>query len=633
MTRRRRRALALASALALVAGGVVVAGCGGDDNKAAGTTSGGGGATTDGGTATKGGTYRVGVSDLGYSNGFDPSAEYTAVSWQIQRNLMVRTLLGYRFTEGPTGNEPVPDLATEIPTPTNGGKTWTFTLKDNVKFGAPLNRAITSKDIAYSFERLANPKVAAGYAFYYTDIVGFQAFADGKAKTISGITTPNAKTIVFNLTKPLGDFIYRLTMPATGPIPREVGKCFEQSGRYGRYVISSGPYQIEGADKLNPASCATMKPISGFNPVRSLSLVRNPMYDAATDVETTRESNPDRFTWTVNTNSKDIFDKIDAGELEGSQDAIPADVARRYLRDDALKDRVKPRVDDGTRYITMNLTEAPFDDIHVRKAVNLVMDKGGLLRAWGGTTYGEVGTHIIPSSLLPATDEVANYDPYPSPDGAGDLAAAMAEMKLSAYDKDKDGLCDAGPCKGTLLINRNVDPYPKMEPILVESLKKIGITPTVRSLPTGSAYTLIQTVAKKIPIGANPIWGKDYSDASTFAVLFDGRNLAPTNNSNYSLVGITAAKAKEIGASYPAGGVPNVDADIDKCNALPAGDERLECWFAFDKKLMEEVVPWVPYFASKNTDLLGPAVTKWDFDQSAGETAYSKVAVDPSKQK
>lgn len=628
---RRRKALALASALALVAGGALVAGCGGDDE--GGTDTGGGGTATTEGTVTKGGTYRMAMVDLGYSNGFDPSAEYTSVSWNIQSNLLVRPLVGYNHRSGAAGNVPVPDLATAIPEPTDGGKTWTFTLKDGVKFGAPLNRAITSKDIAYAFERIATPSVAAGYGFYYTEIAGWKAFSEGKAKTIAGITTPDDKTIVFKLTKAVPDFTYRLAMPATAPIPREVGSCFEQSGRYGRYVISSGPYQIEGSDKLDVTSCKTMKPISGFNPVRNLNLERNPNYDPATDVETTRESNPDKFSFTVNTNSKDIFDKIAAGELEGSQDAIPADVARKFLRDENLKDRVKAFPDDGTRYITMNLTEAPFDDVNVRKAVNFVMDKEGLVRAWGGSTYGTVPGHFIPDALLPATDEVANYDAYPSENGAGDLAAAQEAMKASKYDKDKDGLCDAAACKDTLLVTRNVDPYPKMEPILVDSLKKIGINVTVRALPTGSAYTLIQTANKKIPIAANPAWAKDYGDASTFGVIFDGRNIAPTNNTNYSLVGITEAQAKEAGSSYPAGGVPSVDADIDACNALPVGDERLECWFAFDKKLMEEIVPVVPYLLSNNTDLIGPSVTAYDFDQSTSEAALSHVAVDVSKQK
>ena len=102
--------------------------------------------------------------------------------------------------------------------------------------------------------------------FYFPVIKGFSAYGKGEAKSISGIKTPNAKTIVFTLTEPTGDFLMRLALPATGPIPQEVAKCFEgKPGAYGRYVISSGPYMIEGSDALNISSCNAMKPISGFD--------------------------------------------------------------------------------------------------------------------------------------------------------------------------------------------------------------------------------------------------------------------------------------------------------------------------------------------------------------------------------
>ena len=83
---------------------------------------------------------------------------------------------------------------------------------------------------------------------------------------------------------------------------------------------------------------------------------------------------------------------------------------------------------------------------------------------------------------------------------------------------------------------------------------------------------------------------------------------------------------------YPKGGVPSVDAKIDECSEL-TDSARIACWIELDKQLTEEVVPWVPYMFGANTDLIGPAVTKWDFDQFSGEAAYAHVAVDPSKQK
>ena len=260
---RRRVAVVIAAALGAVAltAGLVSAASAGSEAQSA-----------------KGGTYRVGwESTFGWSDSFDPTGEYLANFIAIYTNLLGRNLVGYNHVVGTAGNVPVPDLATAIPKPTNGGKTWTFRLKSGIRFGPPVNREITSSDIKYALERLADPKNGGQYAFYFNVIKGFEAVGKGEAQSVSGITTPNAKTIVFNLTKPTGDFPKRLGMPAAGPIPHEVADCFKgKPGEYGRFVISSGPYMIEGSQNLDIKSCDAMKPISGYDGKTSLVLVRNP---------------------------------------------------------------------------------------------------------------------------------------------------------------------------------------------------------------------------------------------------------------------------------------------------------------------------------------------------------------------
>jgi hypothetical protein len=226
----------------------------------------------------------------------------------------------------------------------------------------------------------------------------------------------------------------------------------------------------------------------------------------------------------------------------------------------------------------------------------------------------------------------ADYAPYQAAPYAGDEAAAKEFMKLSKYDTDKDGLCDAPACKDVLHFNRNFGPWAAMGPVIEASFAKIGLTLATREQPTSPAYTNLQNVSKKIPVGSNAGWGKDYADPSTFMVLFDGRNIIPTGNSNYALIGLTEDTAKTAKIDFPAGGVPSVDADIDACVPL-TGQARTDCWVALDKKLTEEVVPWIPYLDSANVDLIGPAVTNYDYDQFSGEQGLAHVAVDPSKQK
>jgi peptide/nickel transport system substrate-binding protein len=616
--RQQVRLVGLALALALVA-----AACGGGDNESSST----GGQQA---TPQKGGVLRIAQSDFGFTNGFDPTGEYIASAWTLY-GALTRTLMSTKHIANAPGNELFPDLATAAPQISSDGLKYTFKLKQGVKFGPPVNREITSKDIAYAFQRInAAPLVAQYGASYY---FGFIKGMDGKAKSadepVSGIETPDDQTIVFNLEKPVGDFLYRVSMPATAAIPEEVAKCFKKAGDYGRYVISSGPYMIQGSDKLDASSCSTMKPISGFDPSKQITLVRNPNYDQATD--TTRSNYVDGITVTIDTNVDDIFSRIQAGDLDSSiSDQPPKPVLQQYLTDSAKKPYLHSNSGDRTNYITMNWAVAPFDDLHVRKAANWVMDKQGILQAWGGSTFGVIATHNIPPIVL--DDKLgADYNPYATPDNRGDEAKAKDEMKQSKYDSNKDGVCDAKECSGLVMINRNLPVYTDSEAVVVSSLAKIGIKVKPRELATSAAYTTIQTVKNKIPIALNAGWGKDYADAYTFAgPLFDSRAIIATGNTNYPLQGMTPDQAKTLGIPYPQGvTIPSVDADIDACQkiALDKPDDRNQCYADLDKKLMEEDVPWVPYLWVNTITVTGNTVTKWEFDQFSGYLSVTQMAV------
>jgi len=580
----------------------------------------------------RGGVYRVENESYEWTGGFDPTGEYLGTALGIYSNLLVRTLLGYRHVAGEEGNELIPDLAEDMPEVSDDGLTWTFRIRDGVMFSPPVNREVTSRDIEYAFKRIGTESIVAQYGFYYSVIEGMDEFtkAGGLAKKgndISGIETPDDKTITFKLTAPTGDFGYRLSMPAAGPIPEEVAKCFMKANEYGRFVITTGPYMIEGADKLNISNCGAMKPLSGFHPNKHLTMVRNPNYDEATDTPEARENFVDRFEFTLNTNSKDIFNRIKAGQAEGEEAGVPPEVIREYSTDDELKDRLQLNSGDRTWYITMNLTQPPFDDIHVRKAANWIMDKEGLRRARGGRTAGDIAHHVVPDLMF--ENQLEDYKPYGTEGDAGDLERAKEEMSQSKYDTDKDGICDAPECRNVLHVNRNTDLWVAMEPVVEESFRKIGIQLVSRQFE--DSYTVIQTVKRQVPVSTTPGWGKDFADASTFMVLFDSESIIPEGNVNYSLVGLTPELAKEVGAKGTVEGIPSIDADIDHCNELTE-DERLDCWMDLDKKLMEEVVPWVPYLDATNIDVIGPSVTKYEYDQFSGITAYSHVAVDAEQQ-
>jgi peptide/nickel transport system substrate-binding protein len=570
-----------------------------------------------------GGTLTFGWEQaFGFTDNADPTGEYLGDWFGIASNLLVRTLIGYNHVANGPGNALVPDIATSVPKPTNGGKTYTFHLKHGIKFGPPLNREITATDILTAMKRLANPKDGAQYAFYYSPIIGFDA---GKGRSIAGIKIPDPYTIVFNLNKPTGDFLYRMAMPATGPMPAEVMKCFEgQPGKYGQNLISTGPYMLAGSDKVDASSCSAIKPASGYDGQTIYNLVRNPNYNPSTDSKAARENFPDEFKFVVNASADDIFNKIDAGEYDLAQSTIPPQVLAKYCTPGKVNTaRCHQNSGDRTWYMYMNMTQPPFDDVKVRQAMNWVVDKHSLVQAWGGPAVGTVANHIVPDSMF--SNQLADYNPYRTNGDLGSVEKAKKALKGSKYDTGKNGMCSASECKNVLLVadTRLVDT--KMLPIIQSDAKKIGISFKVRTIK--GAYPTLQTPSNNVAISERPGWGKDYADAGTFFTpLFASYDIVKNGNPNYSLVGITPKIAAEVGAKGTIAGVPSIDSDIATCQAQ-SGSPRLSCWENLDKKVMTKVVPWIPYFWQTVTKITSTNVTKYEYDQFSTTAAYAHIAV------
>jgi len=613
---------------------LLAAACGGNGTSPGASGTGTSGST--GGSTQKGGVYRTAIEDFGFTGAFDPTGEYLGNAWGLYSEMLIRTLVTFKHVEGVAGDEIVPDLATNTGDISSDGLTYTFHLKPGLKWGPPLDRAITTKDIAFAFQRIDSSALVAQYGFYYDGTIeGMNGAVDKKASdiSISGIETPDDSTIVFHLQQATGDFLYRLALPAAGPMPPEVAGCFDKAGDYGRDVVSSGPYMIKGADQIDISPCKSIRPMSGFDPTKSLKLVRNPNYDPATDSPDVRANWIDGFEANVDSNTDDIFNKIETGELDGSWTSQPpAQVLQKYATDSSLKPMFHSDPGDRTWYITMNFLVPPFDDIHVRKAVNFVINKQALQKAWGGPLRGQIATHTIPPTVLPGFP--SDYDPYKTPNEAGDVNAAKNEMKQSRYDSNHDGVCDSSVCKNVLFVNRTTPPFVNMTPTIQENLALIGIQVKARELDPGTAYTTIQTVKNLVPIAANAGWGKDYADPGTFAVLWDSSGINCEGQINYPEVGMSEAQAKKCGvlpewqaASRADGGsLPNVDSKFDQCNAK-IGQDRRACWIAFDQNLMENVVPWVPYLWANSFTIVGKTVTHYEFDQFPGVISFCHIAV------
>jgi len=590
----------------------------------------------------RGGTLRLVVrldqSDPSAPSYLDPQVSYSAEAFELYRCCLARTLLtsGGRPTNR-GGAELRPDVAVKLPTVSSDGLTWTFMLRRGLRYAPPLqDEEITAADFVRALQRtakLGGPPEAfegvGGYRQYYSVIQGFDQYAEGSASSIAGVETPDDYTLVLRLTSPTGDLGYRLSLPSIAPIPPgpsggPFGVADGHDDTFGRYFVSSGPYMIKGSDALRFDVPAKDQPsVSGIEPKR-LTFVRNPSWRGSTDPA--RPAYVDEIVMNVLNDDEDaLAAAVEGGRADlvmayGRPPQAPLWQIERYRADESLG-RVEVNRRDGVRFISMNLAMPPFDDVHVRKAMNLIVDKAALIAAAGGPLIGDVTGHIGLDSS--EQNLLISYDPYRTPGNKGSAELARAEMKLSRYDADHDGLCDANACEEVVAYYLETSPqFAAMAPIVRASAAKIGIKVLLQG--SDSFYDDISPAASKIPLALFPGWGKDYLNAAQFfEPLFAESSIG---NANFSLLGATDELLREAG--YATTSVPSVDDRIRACQAR-IGHAQLECWTGLDQYLMEKVVPWVPFLAENHIQVIPARIVNYSFDQAAIAPALEHVALQP----
>jgi peptide/nickel transport system substrate-binding protein len=144
---------------------------------------------------------------------------------------------------------------------------------------------VTSADVKYAIERGLMPGVANGYeTIYFNTLHGFKDAQAAvkkdptKAPDISGITTPDDHTIVFQLDQPVAKqyFVGALSLPVTAPVPPEYAKKYDTQNpsTYSQHEVATGPYMLQA----NSSGTVT-----GYSPGKEIKLVRNPNWDPNTD--------------------------------------------------------------------------------------------------------------------------------------------------------------------------------------------------------------------------------------------------------------------------------------------------------------------------------------------------------------
>jgi peptide/nickel transport system substrate-binding protein len=548
---------AVAAALALV-----VAGCGGDDSSSSEQPAQNNAAPKE---AKKGGDLTVMyAADV---DNIDPGITYYQygfnVAYVTQRPL-------YSFKPDDATN-PEPDLAEGPPQISDGGKTLTVKIRSGVKYAPPVNREVKSADVKYAIERGFLKTVNGPYVgIYLSDVNGVKAFQDGKAKEISGITTPDDQTIVFKMARPRAAIVAgALAMPASAPVPKDYAQKYDEAAgtsKYGNYQAFTGPYMIE-----NDSSGK----LTGYTPGSIIKLVRNPNWDASTDFKpayadsvTIKEGNDAQVA------SRQILD----GQSQVSGDfQLPGQILSSVSQGDKKDQLVLTPPTGRFRYIALNTTVKPFDDPNVRKALSAVFDRDAMRKAFGGTLVGDIPTHWIPPGQ-PGFDE-AGGDAGPGVDflskPQGDLNLAMEYMKKAGYSSGKyDGGKTFSGVSDNATLQKNVSE------VAVAQFAKLGFKVDMKYVTRDSMYTKFCQIPKSQPDVCPSVgWLKDFADPETLLdPVFNGKNILQVGNSNFAQLND-----------------PKVNELMTKAEVVNDASKRNQAWGDVDKAVTEAApsIPWL----------------------------------------
>jgi len=336
------------------------------------------------------------------------------------------------------------DLCTEMPKPTDGGKTYTFKLRHGVKFSDGSD--LTAKDVVATYNKIIFPPkgvASARKAFYVM---------------VDKVSAPDDYTVVFNLKYPSGAFIPALANPYNFIYSKAI--LDKDMHWYEKNVMGSGPFIWDGREagafikgKRNPNYYIKGKPyLDGFEAIFAKK------------------------------------QSLRVQAVQGDRAAIEFRGFPPKSRDDLVKALGKKITVQESNWncvliVTPNHQKKPFDDVRVRRALTLAIDR------WGGSKYlsniaivKAVGGVVFPGHPLAATkaelQQIAGYWP--------DINKSRAEAKKLLKEAGQEHL------KFTLN-NRGVDqPYKIVGTWLIDQWKQIGLQVDQRVQPTGPFYATLR---------------------------------------------------------------------------------------------------------------------------------------------
>lgn len=469
-------------------------------------------------------------------------------------------LVGFQKVAGQAGTRVVPDLATAIPKPTHGGKTYTFHVRSGIRYSD--GTTLKPSDFRNVFERMFKVHGPTAGSFY-GGIVGAQAClkAPGTCSLAKGVVANDAaSTVTFNLIRADGEFMQKLALPFAFAVPPSAPNTDAGTNP----LPGTGPYKW-----------------AEYTPSKQIRLVRN-TYFKQWSAAAQPDGYVDEFLVKFGLPLEAEITQVENGQADAiiSPGGLPPDrlgeISTRYTSQTHINSTA------GLMYMAMNTRVAPFNNVMVRRAINYAADRNAMVKVFGGPKLAQPTCQILP----PGFPGYAPYCPY-SAGGGGKVWKAPNLAKARQ-------LIAASGTKGqsVTIVNPNIPPGQATGLYFTSLLNKLGYKAKLKLLALPVFDRLVKNSRNKVQMNFQ-VWFADYPAASDFLnVLTSCQGFRPNDDANANVAEFCN---------------PKISAKMNSAVAVGATDQIAanRLWMSIDKQVTDQapevalINPQVVSFVSK----------------------------------
>ncbi len=473
--------------------------------------------------------------------------------------LLYRFLTEYTYNYETQELELVGDLA-ESWESNEDSTVWTFTLKEGVYFQD--GSEITAADVKFGMERAFDPSVRIGDQLLRSSLAGASDY-DGifeEGEGLDSIVVIDDRTIEFHTEGTVAGFPYIVATPPSAPFPADQ---VDSPGQIGEEPIASGPYQV-----------------AEYREGDILVLERNEHWDAQTDP--IRPALADGFEFLLNLDSATIDQRMmaaqgsDVNAVQSSTDPLQPANLQQVQSNPELAARTVRTEPTCVWYMGFNMNSEPLDQVEVRQALSLAVDKVSVQNAAGGPALAQV-THDMLLPMIPGREE---FNLYPSDEDRGDPEAA-AQMLADAGVQDLELTMDV----------RNLPMWQSMAESVQQAYAEAGVTVNLNVLDAANYYDVIATPSQLGDIAITGVCTRGWLTGQiALENRFHGNRIADSGNLNMSQI-----DDEEINAA------------LDQARNMADIDEQNAAYSDINEMIMEQA-PVVPLLLIADLQMVGENV-------------------------